>query len=69
MNIFKEECQKSKENLKGAIKLNFNFDNHVIIENCIKIDAKHSEKIMTTFCLSNKSIIISPLSIKETGKK
>ena len=69
INIFEDEDEESQVYFRGGIKLNFNFNDHVLIENYIKIDAKHSEKFITEFCFSNKSIFIASLSSKETGKK
>ena len=69
INIFEEEDEENEIYYKGGIKTNFNFMNNVLIENYIKIDGEHSERLVTQFKFSNKSIFIASLNSKETGNE
>ena len=66
INLYEKEDEKEVL-YKGGVKINFNFNNSVLVQNHIKIDDDHSETLVTEFWFSSKSIFVTPLCSNETG--
>ena len=66
INLYEKEDEKEVL-YKGGVKINFNFNNSVLVQNHIKIDVEHSETLVTEFWFSSKSIFVTSLCSNETG--